>query len=145
LSRCGSSRAPFLYYHAGMAIPDGSTVGDWERLVLRLVPRRTDPGRTRLWPTVDGRRPVGRLSTGERKRLLLDALLRRPGSLLLDEPYEHLSPGAKAELTRLLEARARSSVVVVATNQVTDRARMDGGLVIENGRARVLPSGPYPR
>lgn len=123
----------FLYFHSEMALPPASTVGGWERLVGRLVPEA--PTRTALWPDAEGRRKVGRLSTGERKRLLLDALLRRSGPLLLDEPYEHLSPDGKAALTGLLEARAREAVVVVATNQTTDRERREGGLRLEGGVA----------
>jgi ABC-2 type transport system ATP-binding protein len=131
---------PFLYFHPEMANPDTVTVGDWERLVRRLLPPGCDGGPTPLWPTAEAGRRVGRLSTGERKRLLLDALLRRPGSLLLDEPFEHLSPRAKADLSRLLEERSTSSVVVVATNQATERAVRDGGIHLESGVAVPLGS-----
>jgi ATP-binding cassette, subfamily F, member 3 len=131
---------PFLYFHSEMALPGTATVGDWARLVARLMPPGCSGERTPLWPAVDGGRRAAQLSTGERKRLLLDALLRRPGSLLLDEPFEHLSPGAKSELARLLEVRARSAVVVVATNQATERASRDGGLRLEGGTAAALGS-----
>ncbi len=123
--------APFLYFHSEMALPGSSTVGEWDRLVHRLLP--APEAHTPLWPAAEGRRGVGRLSTGERKRLLLDALLRRPGALLLDEPYEHLSPDGKAALTGMLEARARVSVTVVASNQEMERARRDGGVRLEAG------------
>jgi ABC-type multidrug transport system ATPase subunit len=131
---------PFLYFQSEMALPPSATVGDWERLVLALLPPGSSRDRTALWPEADGGRRVGRLSTGERKRLLLDVLFRRPGSLLLDEPFEHLSPDAKLELARLMEARARTNVVVVATNQATGRAERDGGLRLEGGVAEPLPS-----
>jgi ABC-type multidrug transport system ATPase subunit len=124
-----------LYVQSEMALPGASTVGDWERLVQALLPRGSRGGRTPLWPGAEGSRRAGRLSSGERKRLLLDALFRRPGGLLLDEPFEHLSPDAKAELIRLLEARAAGKVVVVATNQATGRAERDGGLRLEGGAA----------
>lgn len=130
--------APFLYFQSEMRLPPSATVGDWEALVLRLLPSGSAGVRTPLWPDVRAGRRVGRLSTGERKRLLLDALFRRPGSLLLDEPFEHLSPGAKADLARLLEARARTDVVVVATNQAIARAEHDGGLRLEGGVAEPL-------
>jgi ABC-type multidrug transport system ATPase subunit len=138
---------PLLYFQSEMALPSSATVGDWERLVRRLLPVGADPGRTALWPDTHATRRVARMSTGERKRLLLDALLRRPGALLLDEPFEHLSPDAKKELSRLMELRARSRVVVVATNQATARAARDGGVRLEGGiaeplgvaEARVLP------
>jgi ABC-type multidrug transport system ATPase subunit len=141
LRRAHRPGEPFLYFHSEMALPGTATVGDWERLVARLMPPGCPGERTPLWPEVDSGRRAARLSTGERKRLLLDALLRRPGSLLLDEPFEHLSPGAKSELARLLEVRARSAVVVVATNQATEQASRGGGLRLEGGTAAALTSG----
>lgn len=136
----------FRYYHAEMALPGWSTVGSWDRLTRSLlIPEATPP--TALWPDVDPARRVRRLSTGERKRLLLDSLLRAPGGLLLDEPYAHLSPGARAALTRILDERAADAVVVVATNQATDRALQDGGLRLEGGTATPLvpAAGEYDR
>jgi zinc transport system ATP-binding protein len=132
---------PFLYFHSEMSLPASSTVGDWERLVRRVLPAGGKGSPTSLRPDVEPRRPVRRLSTGERKRLLLDGLLRRPGSLLLDEPFEHLSPEAKDRLTGLLEARSFTDVVVVATNQATRRAGGDGGLRLGEGTARRLRPG----
>jgi ABC-type multidrug transport system ATPase subunit len=131
--------APFLYFQSEMTLPGSATVGDWERLLLRLLGREAHGVRTPLWPNVGPKRRVRDLSTGERKRLLLDALFRRPGSLLLDEPFEHLSPDAKQVLADLLAARARSSVVVVATNQATERAKLEGGIRLEGGVAEPLP------
>ncbi len=125
----------FLYFQSEMTLPGSATVGDWERLVSRLLPGEGGRTRTSLWPGVEPGRRVGRLSTGERKRLLLDALLRCPGPLLLDEPFEHLSPDAKARLAGLVAARARTDVVVVATNQATTRADQEGGVRLEGGVA----------
>jgi ABC-type multidrug transport system ATPase subunit len=142
VTQWGDPDEPFLYFQSEMSLPPSATVGDWHRLVRRLLPARGVPIPTPLWPhTTPGRR-MGRLSTGERKRLLLDALFRRPGSLLLDEPFEHLSPDAKAALTRLLTARARTNMVVVATNQATGTAARGGGLRLEGGTASPLqPAG----
>lgn len=131
--RAPGTDAPFLYFQSEMALARSSTVGAWARLVDGLLPEPAP--HAGLWPAAEPGRKVGRLSTGERKRLLLDALLRRRGALLLDEPYEHLSPDGKTVLTDMLNARARDVVVVVATNQETERARQDGGLRIEAGRA----------
>jgi ABC-type multidrug transport system ATPase subunit len=136
--RRGGVDESFLYFQSEMALPPSATIADWERLVLALLPPGCSGARTALWPEAGGGRRVGRLSTGERKRLLLDALFRRPGSLLLDEPFEHLSPDAKADLARLIDARARTHVVVVATNQATGRADRDGGLRLEGGVAEPL-------
>lgn len=132
---------PVLYFQSEMALPASSTAGAWERLVDALL---TSHGRapasphTGLWPRVAAGRKVGRLSTGERKRLLLDALLRRQGALLLDEPYEHLSPDGKAALTAALLERVTTGVVVVATNQRPPGVVMDTGLRLEGGVAEPL-------
>lgn len=128
----------FLYFHSEMALPASSTAGAWERLTGRLLSPGDQQGRTALWPDVDSGRRVGRLSTGERKRLLLDALLRRRGPLLLDEPYEHLSPDAKAALSAALLERARTRAVVVATNQVPPDAELETGIRLEAGVAEPL-------
>lgn len=157
LPRTGTiSRLPpeprLLYFGSDMTLPPASTVGDWERLLERLSRGHGWGGRTPLWPMVPGRRRVARLSTGERKRLLLDALLRQSGPVALDEPFEHISPEAKVELRSLLEARAREHLVIVATNQGVERARQDGGLRLEGGSATplgpgaaTLPPGGYVR
>jgi ABC-type transport system involved in cytochrome bd biosynthesis fused ATPase/permease subunit len=119
-----------------MALPGSATTTDFARLARRLG----WPGPSRgagLWPAV-GRRPARRLSTGERKRLLLDVLLMESGPLLLDEPFEHLSPDAKETLSNGLRNRARGHVVVVATNQGTWRAGREGGVRIEAGLAAPL-------
>lgn len=101
------------YYHPAMALPRDAKVGDWMRLLGR--PYAADRG---LAPPVSPDDGVARLSTGEQKRLLLMGILSRATSFtFLDEPYEHLSPEAKATLTQMLLERACTGVVVVATNQ----------------------------
>ena len=134
--------APFRYFHPEMALPGWSVVGAWDRLVRRLEPGARAP--TPLRPAVGPGRWVRRLSTGERKRLLLDTLFRVPGSLLLDEPYAHLSPDAKVALSELLRRRAESAVVVVATNQAAHRAPGEPGLRLEAGRADQLGASREP-
>ncbi len=108
-----------LYYHPGMRLPPHVRVRDWCRLTGSLTNAANSHFlEAPLEPTLPPDRPLGRLSTGEAKRLLLGALLRRDRPvLILDEPYEHLSPDARDALTAALVARAWSAVVVVATNQ----------------------------
>jgi ABC-2 type transport system ATP-binding protein len=134
--------APFLYFHSEMALPPWSTVAAWDRLVAGLAPGAEPP--TELRPDLRANRWVRRLSTGERKRLLLDALLRLPGSLLLDEPYEHLSPAAKGALSRLVRRRARTDVVVVVTNQASYRRDEEAGVRVEAGTAEALGTIDHP-
>lgn len=132
----------FLYFHSEMALPAWSTVGAWDRLVESLAPG-AEPA-TELRPDIRPGRWIRQLSTGERKRLLLDALLRLPGSLLLDEPYEHLSPEAKASLSRLIRERARTHVVMVVTNQALHRRDHEAGVRIEAGAAEPLVQADGP-
>lgn len=124
------------YFHSEMALPASSTVGGWDRLVRRIGRTGAAGPATPLWPHVEGGRRIRRLSTGQRKRLLLDAVVRQPGPLALDEPFEHLSPGAKSDLQALLQQRAEDEVVIVATNQNTPRDRGDGALYLDAGHAR---------
>ena len=131
-----------LYFHSETRLPPSSTVAAWERLVRRLLPSGSAIRRTPLWPDVPGRRPVGRLSTGEAKRLLLDAVFRTPGALVLDEPYEHLSPDAKGALTTLILQRAERGVVVVATNQRPEAVELRNGIRLEEGAAAPLAAAP---
>lgn len=126
------------YLNSEMTLPGASTVGGWDRLVRTVGRTRGAGPATTLWPDAEPRRRIRRLSTGQRKRLLLDAVLRQPGPVALDEPFEHLSPGAKADLRTLLQQRALEEVVVVATNQHTPRERGDGALYLEAGHARRL-------
>ena len=137
VARAGRHR--FLYFHSEMTLPGWSTVGGWDRLLTGVAPDAGPP--TPLRPALAPGRWIRRLSTGERKRLLLDGLLRVPGSLLLDEPYEHLAPAAKADLSRLLRQRARAHVVVVVTNQAEHRTAPEYGIRLAGGRALPLAPG----
>lgn len=134
--------AAVLYYRPGMQLPARARVKDWARLTDRLL-RSAGPaphGTGSLAPRLDPERRLDRLSTGEAKRLLLDALLRRQTPFVfLDEPYEHLSPRAKETLTTILAARAAHAVVVVATNQELP-GRASGPVIrLDGARAAVEP------
>ena len=130
--------APFRYFHPEMALPGWSVVSAWDRLVRGLEPGARPPTPRR--PAGGPGRWIRKVSTGERKRLLLDTLFRVPGSLLLDEPYAHLSPDAKVALSELLRWRAETAVVVVATNQAAYRSALEPGLRLEAGRADPIGS-----
>lgn len=131
--RPGSDPAPrTAWFHPGMRLPPEVRGADWDRLVDALTPG---------WPRLEALRParadartrVGRLSTGEAKRLQLEAVLRRPATFaFLDEPYSNLSAAGRAALTDVLVARARGAIVVVATNQAIPAGA--GGVVVEIGR-----------
>lgn len=114
----GNDPAPrALYYHPGMRLPPEVRASDWDRLVDALTAgsRRHDDLRPSF---ARPRTRIGNLSTGEAKRLQLEAVLRQSAPFaFLDEPYSHLSESGQAALTEILEDRCRTAVVVVATNQ----------------------------
>lgn len=117
------------YYHPEMRLPPGTRVADWQAMVARLgLPERETPG---LVPPFA--RPGVRaedLSTGEEKRLILDAVLSNGRDhVFLDEPFEHLSPEGKELLAERLGRLALTRVVVVATNQAIPPA-IEGGPVV---------------
>lgn len=133
----------FVWYHPHMQPPDETRVADWNRLVQALVPVGTPPS---LAPELRSRQRFGEVSTGERKRELLEALLRLAAPVyLLDEPFEHLSPDGKARLTERLTRLAREAVVVVATNQgaVTEVAGGFGSDELGVGVLKLLGGGAW--
>lgn len=137
-------RLRIVYYHPGMRLPRGVRVGSWLRLIERLLSGGRGSREIGLAPaTLPPGRRAGRLSTGEEKRLLLDAVLQRPAPVaILDEPYEHLSESARARLTGLLEARAREGIVILSTNQDLPREARRGVTVrLDGDRACVMGEG----
>lgn len=92
-----------------------------ERPVLDPDGVRSAVMRTGLLRAVDLDRPLGRLSTGQRRRVALAGLvIRRPAVLLLDEPTNHLSVALVEDLTEaLIETPA---AVVLVTHDRTLRS-----------------------
>ena len=123
------SRARRAYYHPDMRLPSAAHVSDWQALVACLdLPERETPGLTP--PFARPGIPASDLSTGEEKRLILEAVLATGRDFVfLDEPFEHLSIEGKELLAERLGRLARSRVVVVATNQGIPPA-LTGGPVI---------------
>lgn len=87
-------------------------------------------------------RPVNRLSTGERARVLLArALVARPAWLLLDEPIANLDPGHRLDVMALLAAEAaRGAGVVLALHDLDLAQRCDRLLLMAGGA--VVADGP---
>lgn len=119
-------QAPPTYFHPDMRLPERVRVTDWQALVARLgLPERETPGL--VPPFARAGVTAAELSTGEEKRLALDALLSNGRAFVfLDEPFEHLSPEGKDLLADRMRRLAEDRVVVVATNQAIPGA-LEGG------------------
>ena len=117
------------YYHPDMRLPPGTRVADWQRMVACLgLPEGETPGLTPPFARAGIR--TADLSTGEEKRLILEAILSNGRDhVFLDEPFEHLSPEGKELLAERLGRLALSRVVVVATNQAIPDG-LGGGSVL---------------
>jgi zinc/manganese transport system ATP-binding protein len=85
------------------------------------------------------RRPIGELSGGEQQRLLIaQALVRRPGLLLLDEPLDSLdlpNQAGVAALIRRICAEEEVAVLLVAHDVNPILAYLDGVLYLAGGTA----------
>jgi ABC-type Mn2+/Zn2+ transport system ATPase subunit len=82
------------------------------------------------------RRPMAALSQGQAQRVALAAALGRPATtIVLDEPFAALDTDAAAELERLLLARAREALVVLADHE--DRLAPDARVLVADGSARM--------
>ena len=89
------------------------------------------------------RRPIGELSGGEQQRLLIaQALVRRPGLLILDEPLDSLdlpNQATIAALVRRVCTTEQVAVLLVAHDVNPLLGYLDGVVYMAAGRA---VSGP---
>ena len=90
-------------------------------------------------------RPVNRLSTGERARVLLArALVGNPQILLLDEPLSNLDPYWVLRILAILETTAQSGrSVLVALHDLGQLPRFGRALLVADGQAQMdeTPAG----
>ena len=118
------------------------------RDVIALGLPRPDPGRIdelvellELGPLAA--RPVDRLSTGERARVLLArAFAPRPRLLLLDEPLSNLDPYWVLRLIEILrDTAAAGASALVALHDIDRVTAFDRALLVDDGqiRADLLP------
>jgi iron complex transport system ATP-binding protein len=84
-------------------------------------------------------RPVNRLSTGERARVLAArALVGNPRILLLDEPLSNLDPYWVLRFLSIFEAAARSGqAVLVALHDLSQLPHFNRALLIADGKVRM--------
>jgi len=92
------------------------------------------------------RRPIARLSKGQRQRVALaQAVLGAPATLVLDEPTASLDPAQVVEVRALVRRRAaEGTAVLVSTHLLAEAASMcDRVVVLSAGRVvAVEPPGP---
>ncbi len=83
-------------------------------------------------------RPVGRLSGGQQRKVLLArAMAQEAGLLLLDEPTANLDPEAKeevAELVAMVRAELGAAAVVVSHETGPLLGASDRAVIVESGR-----------
>ena len=133
-SRCGYLPEVFAGY-------DALSVGAYLRFMARM--KRVESGE--VAQAADGagvsdllRRPVGRLSKGQRQRVgLAQALLGRPRAYVLDEPTQGLDPRQVVETRRLVRSLATDdgAAVLFSTHLLSEASALcDRVVVIAGGK-----------
>lgn len=91
-----------------------------------------------------GRRFIGGLSKGSRKRVgLAEAMVHQPQLLLLDEPLVGLDRAHASEILDLIASLAGRQTVVFSTHATTEAERIGAGrMFIERGRVSQPGRGP---
>jgi ABC-2 type transport system ATP-binding protein len=92
------------------------------------------------------RRPIGRLSKGQRQRVgIAQALLGSPRSLVLDEPTASLDPKQVTEVRRLVRAAADGgAAVLVSTHLLAEAAAVCDRVVVLSAGTVVAVETPGP-
>ena len=143
IERSADAGDPPLFY-----LPDG--VAPWPEQPVRWVLEYVAgffgarPGAAR--PLIDSLslaalldKPVGRLSKGQRKRVLLAVGMLIPRAILLaDEPFDGLDLRQTREVAGVLrEAASEGRTLVLSIHQIVDAARVcDRFVLLSNGRIR---------
>jgi heme ABC exporter ATP-binding subunit CcmA len=142
--------------HQGGGLYDDLTVVDNVRFAVRAAhgdPDAVEPALARLG--LDGRlarSPVGRLSTGQRRRTALAVLVARsPALWLLDEPHAGLDAEGRDVLDGLIsEAIDVGATVIIASHELervtalAHRTAVVAGGIVLDGRPSEAPE-PAPR
>ena len=88
-----------------------------------------------LFDSVDRQRPLGRLSAGQVRRLLIAAMVNRPSPLLvLDEPTNHLDFDSLDVVERALAGYRGALLVVSHDDELAQRIGLTQRWVVADGR-----------
>jgi ATPase subunit of ABC transporter with duplicated ATPase domains len=88
-----------------------------------------------LFDSVDRQRPLGRLSAGQVRRLLIAAMVNRPSPLLvLDEPTNHLDFDSLDVVERALSGYPGALLVVTHDEELAQRIGLTQRWVLADGR-----------
>jgi ABC-2 type transport system ATP-binding protein len=95
-------------------------------------------------------RPTGRLSAGQKTRVMLaKALINRPELLLLDEPTASLDPQGTQRIEELLFNLKQTFTIIIVTHNMQQAARVSDttaffylGELVETGPTRQLFTAP---
>ena len=120
----------YLFYQAKLHLVEQEMIGS---LVSEAI------GKTRLTEKATAR--IDTLSRGYRQRVgVAQALLHKPGILILDEPTNGLDPNQILQMRELIKELAKSSTVIVSTHVLQEVQAICERVLIMRGGQLVLDS-----
>jgi ABC-type multidrug transport system ATPase subunit/pSer/pThr/pTyr-binding forkhead associated (FHA) protein len=120
-----------LRFSARLRLPEGTPPREIDKLLLQTMDQ--------LGLRPHARKPISRLSGGQRKRVSVGVeLLAKPAILFLDEPSSGLDPATEFQLMELLRDLADTGCTIVCTTHVMENAYLMDQLIILVGGCLVF-------